>query len=163
MPDTPAPSDAPSSASAPEPKPRGFRAILLAAELRKGDEPIAPKAWDVLRDLGSHVTVCHVVMRPTSVAGNDTDGSPANPEETEMVRLLRAQAVRELGARGQDVPIKILHGDAGQRICEYAEYAGCDLIVLGPRSRASLAKALRGSVSKYVAANATRDVLILVS
>jgi nucleotide-binding universal stress UspA family protein len=77
------------------------------------------------------------------------------------VRDLRAASVEALGSKGHDVPIRILHGDPGQRLCEYADYLDCDLIVLGPRSRGSLARTLRGSVSRYVLDHTRRHVLVL--
>lgn len=111
--------------------------------------------------MGSDAVLCHVILRPTSSPGNETDGAPANLEETDLLRTLRSAAISGLGDRGRDLPILILHGDPGQRICEYADYADCDLIVLGPRKKASIAKALRGSVSKYVVGNSRRHVLVL--
>lgn len=66
-----------------------------------------------------------------------------------------------LGPNGLEVPIRILHGDPVQRICEYAEFAQCDLIVLGPRRRASIVQSLRGSVSKGVVSATRRAVLLL--
>lgn len=118
---------------------------------------------DIVHFFDAKVVICHVVMRPTSVAGNELDGNPANAEETGILQELRAAMVMEFGDPGRDLPIKILHGDPGQRICEYAEFSDCDLIVLGPREKASLAKALRGSVSKYVVSNSRRNVLVLGS
>jgi nucleotide-binding universal stress UspA family protein len=138
-----------------------FRSLLLAVAPRKPGGPVPARLWQLARSSGSHLTICHVVMRPTSSAGNETDGTPANAEETRIVRELRAEAVGHLGERGRSTPILILHGDPGQRICEYADFADCDLIVLGPRERGSLAKALRGSVSRYVVANSRRNVLVL--
>lgn len=135
--------------------------MLLATDLRVTHEPLSPSVWEVVRFLGSEVTLCHVVLRPTASPGNDSDGSPANPEETAIVQTLRASAVTALGDRGKGVSIKILHGDPGQRVCEYADYLRVDLIVLGPRAKASLSKSLRGSVSKYVVGNSRRHVLVL--
>jgi nucleotide-binding universal stress UspA family protein len=140
-----------------------FERILLTVDRRDKDSPAPGLAWSFVSRAGASVTVCHVVMRPTSSAGNDADGSPANAEETAIVTDLRARAVEAMADRGREVPIKILHGDPGQRICEFAEFLNSDLIVLGPRSRGSIAKSLRGSVSKYVLSNSRRNVLVLQS
>ncbi len=138
-----------------------FPRILLTVDLRDRAVPVPASAWEVVRRFGSEVTLCHVVMRPTASAGNETDGAPANAEETEMVAGLRASAVAALQDRGRAVPIKILHGDPGQRICEFAAFLGTDLIVLGPRPKSTFARSLRGSVSKYVLDNSRRNVLVL--
>ncbi|MGC2035960.1 MAG: universal stress protein [Thermoplasmata archaeon] len=109
---------------------------------------------------GVEVIACHVVMRSTSVAGNEMDGSPANPEEVAILASIRHQLVRSFGEEGHQVPIKILHGDPGQRICEYARFAACDVIVLESRET-TLSQRLRGSVRKYVAGASPCSVLIL--
>jgi len=154
----------PNSPSPPEPSDRSpvFRRLLIAAKSRPGASPFPRLVRELARPPGTTVTLCHVVMRATSAAGNEVDGSPANPTETAIVQELRAAIVTLLGRPGQDVPIKILHGDPGERICEYAEYLDSDLIVLGPRlaTEGSLRKALRGSVSKYVVGNSRRNVLV---
>jgi nucleotide-binding universal stress UspA family protein len=142
-----------------DPDRRPFHKILLALE----PDGASVTAWRVLEALarpGPDLLVCHVVLRPTSVAGNELDGNPANPEELAINRTLRARLVEHLGSVAREVPIRILHGDPGQRICEYAEYAGCDLIVL-VRHPSSLSRRLHGSVSRYVATNSRRSVLIL--
>jgi len=140
-----------------------FRRILVAAGLRQRDPAIFRPVWELVRRLGAEATVCHVEMRSTAAAGNESDGAPASAEETQVLRDLRAAVVEALGKPGHELPIKILHGDPGQRICEYADFLDCDLIVLGPREKASIAHTLRGSVSKYVVGNTRRAVLVLGS
>jgi nucleotide-binding universal stress UspA family protein len=123
-----------------------------------------PRVWAITGDLvhaGAQAIVCHVVMRPTTGAANESDGSPANDEELAINRELRTRLIDHLAVNARDIPIRILHGDPGQRICEYAEYVQCDLIVLGTRARPSLGKWVRGSVSKYVAGNSRRSVLLI--
>ena len=102
-----------------------------------------------------------MIMRPTTAPANEVDGSPANQEEVTIDQELRKRLLDSLGPSGREVPIRILHGDPGQRICEYADYADCDLIVLGTRAKPSLGKWVRGSVSKYVAGNFRRSVLLI--
>jgi nucleotide-binding universal stress UspA family protein len=147
--------------SEPDPPAALFPLILVAVDPQEGVAPVPDSVWTLVRTLHASPSLCHVVMRPTSSAGNETDGSPANPEETRVVADLRASAVAALQARGREVPIHILHGDPGQRICEFADFVGADLIVLGPRRKGSLARSLKGSVSKYVVGNTRRNVLVL--
>jgi nucleotide-binding universal stress UspA family protein len=151
----PRPPVAPEDTSAP-----GFRRFLVA--LRPG-EP-TPRLWSVLGDLlrtGADGVVCHVVLTSTTAAANETDGSPANPEETAINQELRTRLVERLGRCGRELPIRILHGDPGERICEYAEFAQCDLIVLSRSSRGNLGRWARGSVSRYVTGASDRSVLLL--
>jgi nucleotide-binding universal stress UspA family protein len=143
-----------------EPSVPRFRNFLLAVQ---PGEPNA-RVWAVTADLvrgGAEAIVCHVVMRSTTGAANEADGSPANEEELAINQELRTRLIAHLGASARGIPIRILHGDPGQRICEYAEYARCDLIVLGTRAKPSFGTRVRGSVSKYVAGNSRRSVLLI--
>ncbi len=155
-------SDAGPRSAAPPASPDGprFRRFLLA--VRPGEPN--PRLWGVVGDLlreGTEGLVCHVVLRSTSAAANDTDGFPANPEETAINQELRTRLIDRLGVGGREIPIRILHGDPGERICEYAEYAECDLIVLARRARASFGRWAQGSVSRYVAGTSRRSVLLV--
>jgi nucleotide-binding universal stress UspA family protein len=138
-----------------------FRHALVGVAARGREIQLDPALWELVRFLGVRLTLCHVVMRPTASAGNELDGAAADPEEVEFVRVLRAAAVDGLGDPGRRAEIRILHGDPGQRLCEFAEYARADLIVLGASEGGRLARALRGSVSRYVIANSRRSVLVL--
>lgn len=137
-----------------------FRKFLLAVQPGESN----PRVWLVTRDLvhcGTQAIVCHVVMRPTTGAANEVDGSPANEEELAINQELRARLNEYLGGDAREISIRILHGDPGQRICEYAEHTQCDLIVLGTRAKSSFGKWVRGSVSNYVAGNSRRSVLLI--
>jgi nucleotide-binding universal stress UspA family protein len=137
-----------------------FRRILLASDTNPYGPRLRWTVGELAHRFGVELILCHVVMRSTSVAGNELDGSPANPEEVAILTSLRGQLVELLGETGHRVPIKILHGDPGQRICEYAEFSGCDLIVLESREK-TLSQRLRGSVSKYVVGAFRRSVLVV--
>jgi nucleotide-binding universal stress UspA family protein len=138
-----------------------FPSALIAVGQPSPENPVDPRIWALARRLAARLTVCHVVLRPTTAAANETDGSPANAEETAILGELRNELVAAYGEGGRDLTVKILHGDPGQRICEYADFLASDLIIVGPREKATLAKALRGSVSKFVAATSRRHVLVL--
>lgn len=148
----------PPVASTPEPD-RWFHRCLVAVEAK----PTGPRLRLVLQGLarggGARFLVVHAVLRSTSVAGNELDGNPADQEEVALAQAIRREVMAWFGDAGRDVPVKILHGDPGQRICEYAEYLGCDLIVLEAGDPLTVAKRLRGSVRGYVAAHARCSVL----
>ena len=112
--------------------------------------------------LNASTIVCTVANVPTSVQGNDTDGFPANAEERSILEKLEELVHQEFDSQGaRDVEIKILHGDPGERISEYADYSDCDLVIVGSRSQGALKKALLGSVSSTVAGRCKRAVLII--
>ncbi len=137
-----------------------FHRALVALDAADHGPRLRQAIRELAGGLGMELVACHVVMRSTSVAGNDLDGAPANPEETRLLERLRGLFVEELGDPGRGVPLKILHGDPGERICEYADYARCDLIVLESRTP-TLARRLRGSVTKFVVGTTPRSVLVV--
>jgi nucleotide-binding universal stress UspA family protein len=150
---------APQSDPHPSSLPR-FRQFLLAVRTTESDH----RVWAVVADLvhgGSRGLVCHVILRPTSAAANEIDGSAVNGDEVAINRALRNCLVDRLGGTAREIPIRILHGDPGQRICEYARFSGSDLIVLGLRAHSSLGRWVRGSVGTYVAANSPCSVLLV--
>ncbi len=52
-------------------------------------------------------------------------------------------------------------GDAGPAICRLAEEVGADVVVVGSRGRGALKRALLGSVSTHVTANAPCPVVVV--
>ncbi len=153
------PGSPPAAPPARHPSPR-FARFLLAVEPSETES----KVWGVVHDLvdaGAAGVVCHVVLRSTSSAANELDGDPANDQEQAILQRLRARLSSEFGGEARSIPIRILHGDPGQRICEYAEYARCDLIILGTRRRTSFGRWVRGSVSSFVIGNSRRSILLI--
>jgi nucleotide-binding universal stress UspA family protein len=143
-------------ARSPFPPPRPLLALVPG---RASDKAWAATAA-LLRDQPG-ICVCHVVLRPTGVAGDDLDGNPANGEEIAIVQALRAELVAHLGPTGRTIPVRILHGDPGQRICEYADFLDSGLIVLMRGGPPTLGQRLQGSVSKFVAGASQRSVLLV--
>jgi nucleotide-binding universal stress UspA family protein len=159
----PGPADGPPAGAgdpAP-PAPSPFAHVLLAIDV---EHPPGERWSEAVREFaarfGSDLVACHVVFRSTSVAGNELDGAPATEEETEIARKVRAILLDRLGEPGRRIPVKLLHGDPGERIAEYAAYLGCDLIVLEAGAR-SIAHRLKGSVGRFLLGASDRSVLIV--
>lgn len=134
--------------------------FLLAVPLTE----LSPTTWTLVRLLlraGAQGIACHVVLRPTTSAADPTDGDPTSAEESRVARQIRARLVDELGSGASAVTVRILHGDPGERICEYADYVRCKLIVLGPRGKSRFGRWVQGSVSRFVTANSRRSIVLI--
>jgi nucleotide-binding universal stress UspA family protein len=68
-------------------------------------------------------------------------------------------AARSILGEGFEIQSELLFGSPAERILEYAESKGCDLIVMGTRGRSGLAGLLLGSQVQKVIAHSTCPVL----
>jgi nucleotide-binding universal stress UspA family protein len=67
---------------------------------------------------------------------------------------------RRASERGVDTETAILNGPPAERIVEYADENGIDLIVMGTRGRSGIDRLLLGSVSETVVRNANQPVMV---
>lgn len=70
---------------------------------------------------------------------------------------------RTVAGLGTDAPVEQVTrtGDAGPAICRLAEEVGADVVVVGSRGRGAIKRALLGSVSTHVTANAPCPVVVV--
>jgi nucleotide-binding universal stress UspA family protein len=112
-----------------------------------------------LPNVSSVTVVAGAGVAPTPTVHGSTNPSIAE-EEAEAEREL-AEAKAMLEGKGAGVELVEGLGDAADAICEAAEEAGADLIVVGTRGRGAAARAVLGSVSTKVVHNAPCDVLVV--
>lgn len=140
---------------------RPFRKILLGIDLSEH----APRIMKIIAYLAesfkADIVVANVVNVRTGVAGDESDGSPANKEERNMLDSLNLLVHQAFGVRGDKVDVRVLHGDPAERLAEYAEYSNCDLIVVGSRGQGALRAAFLGSVSSSIVTRSKKPVLVL--
>lgn len=112
------------------------------------------------------VTVVLDDLDPMLVTGTGFAGGVMSAEAYEVTEAARADegqrvadaTVAALGLEGAEV--RIVHGDAGTRICEVADEVGATAIVLGSRGRGGLKRAMLGSVSDHVVRHASCPVVV---
>lgn len=140
-----------------------FGRILLALD-SGAHAPRVPVVVGGRFDRGRPETVVVPVVFPsTSVAASAADGTSANPDEIPPVYALRTKLARWFGLRGETALTRVLHGDPGERIREYADFADYDLMVREGRRRTGIARRRKGRVRRHVVANSRRSVLVIGS
>ena len=145
-----------------KPYEHSFNKILVGLDHSEQTDAVVIAASAYLaRELRALVEVVTVINVPTNFAGNEMDGLPASDEEISLRENLRKLVHQGFGEGAENIEIKVLHGDPAERISEYAEYLGCDLIIVGSRAQGALRKTIFGSVSDSVAARSKISVLIV--
>jgi nucleotide-binding universal stress UspA family protein len=141
---------------------RPFKKILIGLDLSDQTDVVIQTSAYLAQVLRAQAQVVTVINVPTSNAGNEMDGSPANQEEIRLREELLSRLHRYFEEdETKEIDVRVLHGDPGQRISEYAEYSDSDLIVLGSRNQGALKRAFLGSVSESVVGRSKRSVLIV--
>lgn len=138
-----------------------FRKILVGLDNSDQTDLVIRVSSFFTSILGATAEVVTVINVPTNSAGNEMDGLPANQDEIRLRDALIERMHKVYGDRAKGMEVKVLHGDPAERISEYANYAHCDLILVGSRAQGAFRKALLGSVSGSVAAKSKVSVLIV--
>ncbi|MGM0578992.1 MAG: universal stress protein [Myxococcota bacterium] len=101
-----------------------------------------------------HVLAPMTAVEPGVVFGNISDEGRATRVKEAIQQGL---ADRDLGS----MPVDVRVGSPGVTICDYAEEAGADLIVISSHGRSGLRRLLLGSVAETVLRHAPCPVLVL--
>jgi nucleotide-binding universal stress UspA family protein len=148
-----------------------FRRILCAADLAQGAEAVLDTALSVAAESLAPITLLHVVDRlPGLGASGPTAPARIRSPVTELAalqaRLLdeaREQLIEAARPAHEfaEVSERVETGKAWQEILRVAEEIQADLIVVGSRSQAGLARLFLGSTANQVVRQAACPVLVV--
>jgi len=152
---------------------RGFPVKVLIAT--DGSDGAVAAAQQALRIVAADASVLVLAVAETPAgrdAGLDSGfgGGVADPEVIEVewqagrthAEEALHRTVEGLGSRA-GIESRIEGGDPATAICEVAQEAGADVIVIGSRGHGFLRRALLGSVSTHVIHHAPCPVLVVRS
>jgi len=139
-----------------------IRRLLVAIDNSKFASAVVEEAVKLATRLGSDVTILSVI-NVSSLFATEEEVDSANIEEQERKSLFLHQSLIEKHFNHLTILIesKILHGDPAEKICEYAETMETDLVLVGTHGKGALATAVLGSVSRKVADNCKRSVVVI--
>jgi nucleotide-binding universal stress UspA family protein len=131
-----------------------MRKLLLAYDGTEPARRALAMAADMTRRFGAELSVISVVPRHAGMfAGDPWDDASAHAEVLiEARRLLRDEGV--------EAELLEPIGEVPQTIERIAEEGGFDAVILGSRGLEVMDRALLGSVSEHVAANARTTVVV---
>jgi nucleotide-binding universal stress UspA family protein len=133
--------------------------ILIATDGAHGSDAAVDEGLDLASTLGAEVLFV-TVRQPGSASFGFPSYAYAETPEEDGSRAAADAALEEAHRAGVEAEAAILEGVPAHAIVELARERDVDLIVLGSRGRGAFAGALLGSVSRAVARDADRPVLI---
>ncbi|KAA8472056.1 MULTISPECIES: universal stress protein [Bacillaceae] len=137
-----------------------YKNILLAVD---GSEHSIRATQEAIKiaSLSNECTIKIVFVADFSKAKNEVLHAQGK-EELELSRRKRLLPIEEkLKSNGVSYEIKILHGEPGPTIVDYANKGNFDLVVLGSRGLNTLQEMVLGSVSHKVAKRVQCPVLLV--
>ena len=103
---------------------------------------------------------------PDVLSGTGHAGAEMSAQEFDLAVGAAHESARQVLTEAEarlmidDIEMRVLSGEPAAVICELADQAGADAIVLGSRGRGGFTRALLGSVSDYVVRNAPCPVVV---
>ncbi|MFC7062931.1 universal stress protein [Halobacillus seohaensis] len=137
-----------------------FKKILLASDgsghaLRAAHTAVKLAGYDK----GGEVTIIYAINGSASKSDVLTEGDPHERVNRRKERLKKTEGV--LQERGVQYEIRIVKGDPGPTIVQYANDHSYDVVVIGSRGLNGLQEMVLGSVSHKVAKRANCPVMIV--
>ena len=137
-----------------------YKRVLLAVDGSENSMRAAAEAAKVAA-MGAGSVVEVVYVADFSKSKNEMLHAQGK-ESLELSRRKKLQPVEDIiTQKNVDYEVKILHGQPGQTIVDYAKEEKADIIVIGSRGLNAFQELVIGSVSQLVVKKATCPVLIV--
>ncbi len=142
----------------------GTRTLLLVAlDESEYAEIVAEKASKIALQTNADVILLSVVTIPSLVASEGELDKEYLTTKEEEFRRMHANVIDKYfsNIHGVLIESRILHGRPAQKIVEYADAVGADIVVIGTRGYGRFTKRILGSVSSYVLKNCKCQVIVV--
>jgi nucleotide-binding universal stress UspA family protein len=137
--------------------------LLVALDESEYAEIVADKASKIASQINADVILLSVVPVPSLVASEgELDKEYLSMKEEEF-RRMHANVIDKYfsNIHGVLIESRILHGRPAQKIVEYADAVGADIVMIGTRGYGGFTKRILGSVSSYVLKNCKCQVIVV--
>ncbi|HEX8435262.1 universal stress protein [Archangium sp.] len=137
-----------------------MRRILVAVDSSPVAREAARVGLELAEGVGAQVTLVHVL--PTTVAEGETADFAAFERACEDYAAGLLAELRHLtGRSGPATDLAVLHGEPVEAICQAAAAAEVDLVIVGTRSRGTLARTLLGSVADTLLKRCPKPLMVV--
>lgn len=141
-----------------------MKKILVPVDGSASSTLAIEKAKELAKALGSHITLLHVI-------GIYPGAFPVEFSESVQISLLKESRVKakeillegkqRLADLGEKVDMVILEGNVASEIINYADGHDIDLVIMGSRGLSGVNNLLLGSVTRKVAIQVSKPILII--
>ncbi|WP_067725114.1 universal stress protein [Oceanobacillus damuensis] len=137
-----------------------YKNILLATDGSEHSKRALENAINIAKCTeGSKVDVVYVIDASKAKSDVLNNWNSVDVNDSRMKQLKNAEKLAK--ESGVSYEIKILHGEPGPTIVDYADKSGSDIVIIGSRGLNGLQEFMLGSVSHKVAKRANCPVLIV--
>jgi nucleotide-binding universal stress UspA family protein len=136
------------------------KCVVVPIDFSSASDSAIQTALEVTRQPGE-VHVVHVALLPNFIPYSGEVVSTVDPER--WLQLAKTHLADYLKSRPQFAGVcsKVIEGDAGTRICEFASEHRADLIVMPSHGYHGVKRFLLGSVTEAVLRHSPCEVLVL--
>lgn len=135
--------------------------IIVAIDQSDNAEHVMKSASELIETLDTDVTILSVIEVPSFASEGELDLAQIESEEKRIYEHHKKLIDKYFSGLPLLVESKILHGNAANKICEFAKNYNASLVIIGTNVRSKLQAKLLGSVSEKVLKNCSCSVMIV--
>lgn len=135
--------------------------IIVAIDQSDNAENVMSSTSELAGTINADMTVLSVIEVPSLASDGELDLAQIENEEKRIYEHHKKLIDKHFSGSAILVESKILHGNAADKICEFAKDCNASLVVIGTRGLGKLRAKLLGSVSEKVIKNCSCSVMIV--
>ena len=135
--------------------------IIVAIDQSDNAEHVMKSASELTETLDTDVTILSVIEVPSFASEGELDLAQIESEEKRISDNHKKLIDKYFSGSAMLIESKILHGNAADKICEYAKNQNTSVVIIGTSGMSKLQAKLLGSVSEKVIKNCSCSVMIV--
>ena len=135
--------------------------IIVAIDQSDNAEHVMKSASELTETLDADVTILSVIEVPSFASEGELDLAQIESEEKRISDNHKKLIDKYFSGSAMLIESKILHGNAADKICEYAKNQNTSVVIIGTSGMSKLQAKLLGSVSEKVIKNCSCSVMIV--
>lgn len=135
--------------------------IIVAIDQSDTADHVMSSASELAESLNADVIVLSVIEIPSLASEGELDFAQIENEEKRIYEYHKKLIDKYFSGSAMLIESKILHGNAADKICEFAKNQNTSVVIIGTSGMGKLEAKLLGSVSEKVIKNCSCNVMIV--